>query len=488
MKYIKKVIGLALIAVALMAVFKFNILAGRFMFLSGDGQVVPHTLLQLRLCLITLGIVGLYFIFTKDINRLLGHVNNSIVNLDRLNFLRIFILIALCLRVAVVIFMPFRLWIDYQVYDELARHWVEVGGYYVGQFPTAYRPPGYPFFLSRLYAIFGTHPQIGAVANIALSLAIMLISYLIIRRILNEGSARWTMVILAFFPSQLLFVNLLASEPLFTALFLTAVYIFILACRRRRNQNWYILAGGVFLGLATLTRAITLLYLIVPVVFWLAVTRTWRKTITYTLVALIGLTLVVSPWMIRNYRQKGKFTISTNRGINLLIGNQPGSGMGWNQPVTEEFSIGDPTREVYIDSVGWSRGIQYIESDPIGFVKRGFLKILYFYAVDMEGLGYELVEAADNDRFDRYVIVGLLTETYYIMILMFAFFGGLILLRRPRAAGKLLILLTIGYWTAVHFVFFADGRFHFPLIPFISGLAAIYIERMTGFTSRLRNS
>jgi len=489
-KYIKTIFGLFLIGIALTAMFRFGSLSSRFMFLSGDGQVVPHTLLQLRICLVTLGIVGLYMIFSTYFSRLLFILNNYINNLDRKEFLKIFVLVAVGLRIAVVIFMPFRLWIDYMVYDELAWHWVQVGGYYVGDLPTAYRPPGYPFFLSRIYWIFGHHPLAGAIANIFLSTAIVVLAYMITRRIWTEIIARWTMIIITLFPGQLLFVNLLASEPLFTFLFLSSIYLFIIIPDLKRKKYTYLMIGGVILGLATLTRSITIYYLIIPAIFWSVRQKDIKKTAVYTLIALIGLSIAITPWMIRNYHRKGAFIISTNRGINLLIGNQPGSGMGWNQPVTEEFPIGEPEQEMYVDSVGWSRGWDYIKNDIPAFLKRGFLKTMYFYAVDMEGLGIELVEAAENNRIDRYVIMALIAESYYIMVLLFALMGVVQVIRYKQNllnAGAILFILTILYWTAVHFVFFADGRFHFPVIPMISALAAIHIhsKTLTGNTKSL---
>ncbi len=473
--------GLILIIIGGLALFGFKAIEGYFLFLSRDGSVVPHSLLQLRLCLVTLAVVGLYLVFRKYIIRLFFPLDKHISNLSESEFLKLFLLIAVVLRVLTVLLLDFHLWIDYQTYDELGWLWASNGAYSIDGIPTAYRPPGFPFFLSRLYLIFGHHPQLGVAANIVFSLAIIVLSYLIVRKIWNEQIARWSVIILTFFPSQILFVNLLTTEPLFTAIFLASIYLIIFASGRTKIGWHFLFTGGLLLGLAALTRPLVLVYPIIYIIFLYFKKRDILTTAKSSAIIIIGFLIVITPWMMRNYFLKGSFTISTNSGINFLIGNQPGSGMGWNQPVTDEFSIGDPTQEIYIDSIGWSRGWQYIKSDPVAFFIRGILKVMYFYAVDMEGLGYELVKAADENRFDIYVLSAFITESYYILILLFSFMGLFFIYardRRLRNPGGFLFWSTILFWTIVHFVFFADGRFHFPIIPIISAFAALFIARI----------
>jgi 4-amino-4-deoxy-L-arabinose transferase-like glycosyltransferase len=477
MQTIRLIIGLILIIIGGLALFGFKMIEGYFLFISQDGSIVPHSLLQLRICLITLAVVGLLLIFRAFAIRLFSSPNDYIMHLTRSEFLKLFFLIALVLRVLTVLLLDFHLWIDYQTYDELGWWWASNGAFNIDGIPTAYRPPGYPFFLSRLYLIFGHHPQLAVIANIIFSLGIVLLCYLIVRRIWDEQIARWSMIILIFFPSQLLFVNLLATEPLFTVIFLFSIDLILYAIDGLKFKWHLLFIGGLLLGLAALTRPLVLVYPLILIIFLYLKNRNIRETIRSSLIIIFGFIIVVTPYMMRNYYLKGSFTISTNSGINFLIGNQPGSGMGWNQPVTDEFAIGDPTQEVYVDSVGWFRGWQYIKSNPTAFFKRGLLKVMYFYAVDMEGLGYELVEAADEDRLDIYLLLAFITESYYIMILLFGFMGLIIYSRNKvlRNPGGFLLWSTILFWTIIHFVFFADGRFHFPIMPMISVFAAIYL-------------
>ncbi len=479
MIYLKNINGIILILISTATIFFFGRIAGLFLFLSQDGDVVPHSFLQMKICLISLGAIGLCLLFSNQIHSLIVRINSLIMRLSTPGFLKWILVIALVLRLAVFLFMPFRLWIDYQEYDQLAMTWAEKGGYYSEGYKTAYQPPGYPFFLSRIYWIFGYHPRLGALAQVFFSVGIVLLSYLIVRKIWNEKVARWCALIMALFPSQALFVNLLASEILFTTLFLMSLLFFITAAGGRQRAIYYLAAGGACLGLATLTRAVTLTFLIIPAIYWYLTGKNIKRTAINVLIAAAAFLLVITPWMYRNHKADKGFVISTNAGINLFIGNQPGSGMGWNQPVSVEYDVGDPLKERYVDSVTRARAWEYIKDDPAGFIKRGLLKMLYFYAVDMESVGHQLVEAADAGRNDIFVFMGLLVESYYLIILFTAFLGITAVYvykkigRRPEG---FLFWSTILYWSAVHFVFFADGRFHFPLIPIIGAFAALYIS------------
>jgi len=470
--------GAILLVIGLTAVVSFGSIRDRLLFLSQDNEIVPHTLLQLRLVLIGLGVAGLVLMLKRPFSRLLAQLNFRIGQLSRKQFLVIFLSTAVVFRV-MALFLPFHLWGDWQTYNMLAAEWAKTGSYSVDGIPYAYRPPVYPFFLMIIYEIFGQVPRLGAGFNVVFSTGIVYLSYRIVQIIWGDRKARLTAIILVFFPSQILFTNKLATEPLFTMLLLSGLYFMLFAVRRKKYA--LIFLGGMTLGIAALTRAIALAYIVIPVLYLFLQKGTIRQKTRNAMLLVLGLILVVVPWMYRNYDLKGSFTIATNTGINLLIGNAPGSGMGWNQDITEQFDAGDPRQQVYVDSAATAMAIEYIQSDPIGFIKRGVLKLGYFYAVDMEGVWNELVIAADENRFDNYVLTGLLAESYYLVLLMFAVFGlyRYARMRDIRSPGGFLLWGTILYWTAVHFVFFGDGRFHFPIIPMIAAFASLMLIHQT---------
>ncbi len=398
MKTIRIVGGAIFMLLGLATLMKFEATSRLFLFLSPDGMIMPLMMLFLKLCLVSLGCVGLVLIFYNQLIRLLGLIDIRLSGLSRKSFLIYALPAGFLLRLAVVLFMPFHLWMDYDSYDDLGWQWATKGGYYNGEHLTAYWPPGFPFFLSRLYLVFGHQPVLGTVANIFFGLAIALFTYLIIRRIWGERVSRWAMLIMIFFPSQVFFTNLLASEMLFTSLFLASILICVMLNRELKGKWYYALLAGILLGLAALTRSVSKMYLLLVVPFWLLQTHNIKRTVRFTVLALVGFSLLVVPWMIRNHDAVGSATINTNTGINFFIGNQPGSGMGYNQYAADEYDVNDPLREAYVDSAAWHRAWDYIFEKPGAFLARGVMKVGLYYAIDFDPLDYGLHQAANESK------------------------------------------------------------------------------------------
>jgi len=196
---------------------------------------------------------------------------------------------------------------------------------------------------------------------------------------------------------------------------------------------------------------------------------------------------VVVPWIVRNYYAVGAPSISTNTGINLFIGNQPGSGMGYNRDIANRFDL-DTMPETYVDSVAWHEAWDYIFKNPGTFVKRGFLKVGFLYAVDFDALQYGLIVAAEESKANYAVYMGLLSEMYYLIVLLSAVLGIVFYCtyRQIRSPGGHLLLMTILYWTAVHFLFHGKGRYHFPIVFILAAFAGLFIVhqlRLSEFSS-----
>lgn len=469
------IVALLLIVTGLSGIFLFDTILNRLKFLSGDGIINPHTLLQLKVLLISCGIVGLVLLFKKALIRFLGKKFEIVISANRKKFLWYTLGIAVILRISALA-MPFHLWGDWMTYHELAQSWSANGSYSVNGIPYAYRPPGYPFFITIIYMIFGAVPRLAAAFNVIFGTMSVWLTYLIVQNIWNNRKARIAAIIMALFPSQILFTNKLATEPLFTMLLLTGVYLVLKASESK--DYVFSIASGFTLGISALVRAVVQGFIAVPALFYM-LAQNHRSYKTRNIVfLLISFALVVAPWMYRNYEAKGSFTLATQTGINLLIGNAPGSGMGWNQAVTEQFDVNDPANQVYVDSAARAMAIEYIKDDPVGFIKRGFLKLGYFFSVDMEGVWNEMIDAAGAGRLDGFVVIAIAAESYYLIVLFLSVTGFYLFIRHKklRRTGGYLLLGTILYWAAVHFVFFGDGRFHYPIVPMIVAFASLYFD------------
>lgn len=481
MKIARLILGVGFILIGCWALVDFVSLSRQFMFMSPDGSVTGFMMLLLRMCMVGLGFVGLLLLLFDRFTDIVSRCNRFIAEIDQATFLKVTLGGAFLLRLIVVLFFPHQIWGDYASYDDLATQWADKGGYYNGDHLTAYWPPAYPFLLSRIYLLFNYSPTAGVLVNLFFGMAIVWLTYLIARQVWGDQTARWTMVIMALFPSQIFYCNTLASEMLFTPLLLLSI-LFALRLPEKTNKQWLWAAGcGLLIGLASLTRSIASVVPFILNFFLLIRIRKLRAVLTNGLLILIGFAIVCVPWMYRNQQAVGSFKINTNAGINLYQGNQPSSGMGYNATAADEFDVNDASQEAYIDSVTTTRAVDYILEHPISFLKRGVLKTGFFYAIDIEGLFWEVHEAGEQGYIDVWVILAEIGQIYYMLILLLSGIGIISFYSQHKgwsSAGSILLLLIILYWTTVHFVFFSLGRYHFPIIPLLCCFAAVYLSSL----------
>jgi 4-amino-4-deoxy-L-arabinose transferase-like glycosyltransferase len=139
----------------------------------------------------------------------------------------------------------------------------------------------------------------------------------------SQGVALGAGLLAAFDPMLFGSDGALMAETVFT-LCGTAVLLLLLASRDRTDaRRWWLAAGaGAVLGGAVLTRGDGLLLLPIAVVplLW----RHWRQMVLVG----VAMTLVVAPWLVRNYVRFDRVVLSTNIGALVNGANCPESYEG----------------------------------------------------------------------------------------------------------------------------------------------------------------
>lgn len=172
------------------------------------------------------------------------------------------------------------------------------------------RTPGYPFFIAGLYAVFGSHLIVVQLAQCLLFAGTCWLVQDIARRIYSERVGWLAGLLCAFHPSLLRYVPDLHLETLLTFLLTLSVWLSVRFFREANAKNGVIL--GVTWGLASLTKAVVLLYpAVFALLFWLSRRRAERATAGRSLpplaIALVCMGLTISPWTVRNYVVTGHF-------------------------------------------------------------------------------------------------------------------------------------------------------------------------------------
>jgi len=213
-------------------------------------------------------------------------------------------------------------------YHGIALNIAQGKGYKFKEKPTALRGPIYPLFLGLVYKIFGQHLKAARVVQCIIGGLSVLITYWIATAMFNPGVGIIAALISTFYPPFLHYMNwsgpgYLLAETLFS--FMTLLAVLCLVYYAQKQSLISMIASGVVLGLATLTKgALILLIPLLP--FWILYVKKFSLKIcvkeSFIIIGFFLLTL--SPWIIRNYVVFHELIlVSTKEGGVFLAGNSP---------------------------------------------------------------------------------------------------------------------------------------------------------------------
>ncbi|WP_353572303.1 glycosyltransferase family 39 protein [Candidatus Albibeggiatoa sp. nov. BB20] len=165
--------------------------------------------------------------------------------------------------------------------------------------PDALVTPGYPLFLSLFLDQDLSQNQYEAVllTQAILSALVIIFAYIIFAE-LGYMWALFISLLVAFSPHLISATTFLLTETLFCFFLIT----FLAVCSRLKinsYQWWLFFVAGLLLGLATLTRPWTQLFVVFFLVM-LAVSLNQKRIGRITFTSL-GFICVIAPWLIRNY-------------------------------------------------------------------------------------------------------------------------------------------------------------------------------------------
>lgn len=183
------------------------------------------------------------------------------------------------------------------------------------------RPPGYPLLLAVISAI-GRSVGFLALVHVLLGVGVVWVTYLLGRSLIDERVGLSAAAIVALEPASVAHSSILLTEVPFTLLLLLGALLLGKGLQGRRDETniTQFALGGVLLGLATLTRPVTL-YLplvLVPGLYFLLKGRDRHHRAITAAVIVVAFAVPVGGWMARNAVTAGVPALSTIEGTNLL--------------------------------------------------------------------------------------------------------------------------------------------------------------------------
>jgi 4-amino-4-deoxy-L-arabinose transferase-like glycosyltransferase len=362
--------------------------------------------------------------------------------------------------------------------------------------PSAFRPPGYPVFLAGVYVIAGhPSPAAGRLAGALLgTLAVALIG-LIALRLWGRRIGMLALGIAAVAPSVAILSTALISEALFVPVMLAAVLCALEARHSQRSYRW-VIATGVLVGVAALTRTNGLI-LLVPFALAFAPTHPRRRLGVWLppAVFLVTALLTIAPWSVRNaivfhtfipvsdesgYTLAGTYnrvSRANRRTPALWIEAEHGKSPEYAQ-ILRTATARRWSEATYGDHLQ-AAALHDIENDP-SYV----LKVAYWNTIRTLDLGEGGIAAGNLRDTDIPFGLALLIIITSPLLLVLAL-GGL-LTRRVRRVPRWLWLVPLCLATSVLVTGFI--RFRAPLDPFLVLLAALAVNDFMGELSGLMAS
>jgi 4-amino-4-deoxy-L-arabinose transferase-like glycosyltransferase len=239
-------------------------------------------------------------------------------------FLGLFLLSFILKVFILVLFGPYTS-SDTMGYTEIAQNIVEYNSAIVQDDYTSqwraftFRMPGYPFFLSLFYRLLGEDT---AVYNAVALVQIIMVSFLsmgaayVTSRFFTSRTAILAGIFAALDPFITIASIAILTDALFSALFGASVVACLLAIERR-SIGWAAL-WGLSLGLAGLVRPIVQHQYIIIILVFVILSGDWRERLRLMIVALMGFSLILGAWSMRNKIRTGYFELETNQGMSML--------------------------------------------------------------------------------------------------------------------------------------------------------------------------
>jgi len=343
---------------------------------------------------------------------------------------------------------------DQAAYDRIAREWVANGQFMPG---SSYRPPAYPAFVASVYRLCGPHREAVELVQAVLGAFTVLLVVQLGRRLFTLRAAAVAGWVTALLPVLVHFTAQLMAETLFTLLLLLLLWLVV---RHEARQGvWSVAGTGLLIGAGALMRPNVLLLPLALACWW-----RWgcglpvRKALKNSALCMAIAMLTILPWSLRNLGVQGAFVpISTNGGVNLWIGNNEHATGDWLKP--GDYWSPPGTKEAEVDQQYYRAALQFMRSHPGRTAWLAVRKLWIFWT--------PYPHPSDQLPF---------------LFLLPLVWVGLVVSMQSRRTW--ILLLTIAYFTLVSCVFFANQRFHVPLLPLLALYAGVGGERLVAWVAQ----
>jgi len=388
---------------------------------------------------------------------------------------------------------------DATTYDRLARGLAEGNGFVAqsGE-PTAYLLPGYPFLLGAAYALFGNDLLVAKLLNVGLATLTCFFIYRIGSLAYGPRVGLLAAAIFALFPGDIYFASTTLSDGFFVCVMCGSLWAWLAwsdDAAQRGPGRWLLL--GALSGIAALIRGVALFLPVVFAVAWLLDLRRRRVALRRVFWLVVGAALAIAPWTIRNQLALGSpILLSTGGGYVLFNSHSPVAdgtqGPGFmafrEQTFPDLVRLPRPEREVALSKAQTRYALEYAWSHPLRELRLVPARLYHLYRHDHAAFAYLAGPTPGRRGQPGNAMLAepwrsrwsVLANGYFFAVAAIALLG-FVFSWSPAWRRGWVVPLTVVYFHLVHaFIFLGQPRYHAPLVPLFSVLAALALVRSVG--------
>jgi 4-amino-4-deoxy-L-arabinose transferase-like glycosyltransferase len=328
--------------------------------------------------------------------------------------------------------------------------------------PTAWEAPLYPFLLAGVFKLFGIYTHAAAWVILALnslfSALTCLVVYRIGERLFGSQPGRWAAWTWALFPYAIYWPVRVVWETSLSALLLSLAVLLPLRLEKTsRRRGWLLL--GLLWGAIALTNPTLLSFLPLSLAWlWWRLRADSGAVLGNIALSLVLCSLLVAPWLVRNYRAFGQFVfIRDNFGLEIHMANNSKSGGLWTR---SEHPGNNPEAMQTFAAMGelpymkaeQHAAFEFIRNHPGAFFQFFAERIFYFWG----GNPQTTLVRSWNLAPARHLA---------FLISTLAAFAGLWLCLRHRVRGTFLLACALLIYPIPYYIAFPAPRYRHAIEP-----------------------
>ncbi|MFA9378054.1 MAG: ArnT family glycosyltransferase [Lachnotalea sp.] len=482
----------------------------------GEGQEYPYLpkgLLLISILAIWMIVSVITAIIAKIELAKSTYISSKFLKYAEIAFVILILAAAAAIRVIVIAKLPMQPASDYKTYYEIAQL-LKAGtiqkagkGYcnYIAMFPHVM---GYCYILKTMFKIVGTSVTAGQYLNVFFSTATVFFTYKIGRKLGGKTAGIISLILSAFWPSQVLYINMLSAESSFTFFLFLSIWVFVSLVKDYEGNTKSAGKGiamhlllGVLIALTAAIRPMAMILLIAIIITLLPqkmkLSLNHRNNIPLTLRILekgwIRCILIILPYMIISNVITTNIEITVNKtlpsastsfGYNLLVGLNTQSIGGWNEEDSQLLysSMEETGSASQAHITCRDLAFQRIINNPKGIINLFIQKYELLWGNDDYGATWNLafLDEQGNLTQERSDFLYTIRDVNNIIYMIVVFLGLISLLYLWKEKGNFVYVLVLLYLGTVvmHLLVESQNRYHYFILEVFMIMGGMGIQFM----------